>query len=130
MSKKLNNIGIKYVVNLCAEYNGPCKTYEKYNIKQLHLPTIDMTAPSVDTIEKAIQFMNEALKENQKIFVHCKVGMGRSATIVFCHLVVNENMTPEDAIKLLKEKRPEILTSLINYATVKQFLVSLKNNTT
>jgi predicted protein tyrosine phosphatase len=124
----LNKIGIKYVVNMCAEYNGPCKTYEKYNIKQLHLPTVDITAPSFQTIEKAIRFMNEALKNNQKIFVHCKVGMGRSATIVFCHLVANENMTPKNALKLLKEKRPEITTSLINYATVKQFLASLNNN--
>jgi len=41
----------------------------------------------------------------QKIFVHCKTGMGRSAAIVFfCHLVVNENMSTEDALKLLKEK--------------------------
>jgi protein-tyrosine phosphatase len=128
--ERLNNIGIKYVVNMCAEYNGPRKAYKKYNMEQLHLPTVDSTAPSLETIEKAMKFMKEACENNEEIFVHCKGGMGRSATIVFCHLVVNEKMSPENALKLLKEKRPEITTSLINYLPVKRFLASLKNNKT
>ncbi|CAF3883938.1 unnamed protein product [Rotaria sp. Silwood1] len=44
--ESLNNMGIKYVINMCAEYNGPRITYKKYNIKQLQLPTVDSTAPS------------------------------------------------------------------------------------
>jgi atypical dual specificity phosphatase len=124
--EKLNKIEIKYVVNMCAEYNGPRKTYEKYNMKQLHLPTVDCTAPSLKSIEKAIKFMNEAYTNKQNIFVHCKAGMGRSATVVLCHMVANEKMTPENALKLLKEKRPEITNTIIDYTPVKQFLASLK----
>lgn len=126
--KTLNDIGIRRVINMCAEYNGPCRTYKNYNIKQLHLPTIDGTAPSLKTIQKAINFMNEAGKNNEKVFVHCKVGMGRSATIVFCHLVANERISPKHALKLMKEKRPEITTSIVTYVPVKQFLILLKRN--
>jgi len=126
--EELNKIGIKYVVNMCAEYNGPCKTYIKYNIKQLHLPTVDCTSPSLNDIEKAIQFMNEAYRNKDKIFVHCKSGMGRSATIVLCHLVANENMSKEDAFKLLKQKRPEIVSAILHYRSLNIFLASLKNN--
>ena len=126
--EKLNEIEIKYVINMCAEYHGPRKTYEKYGITQLYLPTIDSTAPSLKTIEKAVQFMHEAYINKKKIFVHCKSGMARSATIVLCHLVANENMTLEDALKLIKEKRGEVTTAIIGYAPVKQFLASLKKN--
>lgn len=125
--KTLNDIGIKYVVNMCAEYNGPRRTYEKYHIKQLHLPTVDSTAPSLESIEKAIKFTTEAYKNNEKIFIHCKSGMARSASIVLCHLVANENMTPVNALKLIKEKRPEVTTRIIQFAPVRQFLASLKN---
>jgi atypical dual specificity phosphatase len=125
---QLNKIGIKYVVNMCAEYNGPLKTYTKYNIKQLYLPTVDMTSPSLKDIEKAIQFMNEAYTNKEKIFVHCKSGMGRSAAIVLCHLVANENMSIEDAFKLLKQKRPEITSAIIHYRSLNLFLASLKND--
>ena len=126
--EKLNEIGIQSVINMCAEYSGPRKTYDKYQIKQIYLPTVDGTAPSFQTIEKAVEFMKESMKNNEKIFVHCKAGMGRSATIVFCHLVANENLSPDEAIQLLKEKRPEIASSLVHYKPVKRFLASLKQN--
>jgi protein tyrosine phosphatase (PTP) superfamily phosphohydrolase (DUF442 family) len=124
--KTLNDLGIKYVVNMCAEYKGPRKTYEKYQITQLYLPTVDSTAPSVKTIEKAMKFMNDAYTNKQKIFVHCKSGMARSASIVLCHLVENEKMPPEDALKLLKDKRAEVSSSIITFSSVAYFLTSLK----
>jgi len=40
---------------MCAEYKGPIKTYEKYGIEQLYLATIDSTAPSLKSIEKAVK---------------------------------------------------------------------------
>ncbi|UJR07262.1 hypothetical protein I4U23_011550 [Adineta vaga] len=126
--EELNKISIKNVVNMCAEYRGPKKTYEKYGIKQLYLPTIDTVSPSRQTIVKAMKFMKEALEKNENIFVHCKAGMGRSATIVYCHLIANEHMKPEEALKLIKEKRPEVTTSLIHYDSVKYFLSSLNKN--
>lgn len=126
--KKLDEVGIKNVVNMCAEYFGPRKTYKKYQIKQLRLPTVDSTAPSLKTIEKAIAFMKEAYEKKEKIFVHCKSGMARSATVVLCHLIANENLSAEDALKLLKEKRPEVTTAIIEYIPVKQFLASLKDS--
>jgi atypical dual specificity phosphatase len=123
---QLNNIGIKYVVNMCAEYKGPLKTYSKYGIEQLYLPTIDSTAPSLKSIEKAIEFLHQAYIKKEKMFIHCKCGMARSATILFCHLVANEHFSPEDAIKLIKQKRPEVTTTITDYTNVQTFLFSLK----
>jgi protein tyrosine phosphatase (PTP) superfamily phosphohydrolase (DUF442 family) len=128
--EELNEIGIRYVVNMCAEYVGPRKTYKKYNIKQLHLPIVDSTSPPLKTIEEAIEFLNEACTKKEKIFVHCKSGMARSAVIVLCHLVANENMTPNDAIKLMKQKRPEVTDTIMDYTSVKMFFASLKNKKT
>ena len=122
--EQLNKLGIKNVVNMCAEYGGPKKTYEKYQIKQLHLSTIDSTAPSLKSIEKAIEFLKQSLLKKEICFVHCKTGMARSATVVFCHLIVNENYSPDDAMKLLKEKRPEVTTAIMDYISVKRFLAS------
>jgi atypical dual specificity phosphatase len=124
---QLNRIGIKYVVNMCAEYKGPIKTYQKYGIQELYLPTIDSTAPSLKSIEKAIEFLHQAYLKKEKMFIHCKCGMARSATILFCHLIANEHFSPENAIKLIKQKRPEVTTTLTDYTNVQIFLSSLKN---
>lgn len=126
--KQLHDKGIERVVNMCAEYGGPKKTYDQYHIKQLHLPTVDTALPSKKTIEKAMKFMKEAMDENKKVFVHCKAGMGRSATVVFCHLIVNENFTPEDALKRLKERRTEITSSIAGCPSVQRFLATQKDH--
>lgn len=126
--KQLHDLGIKYVINMCAEYSGPVKEYQKYEIEQLYLPTVDWTAPTFETIEKGVTFMRNATKNNGKVFVHCKAGISRSTIIIFCHLISNEHMSPKDALDLLKEKRPEITTSLIHYLPVKRFIASVKKN--
>ena len=125
----LKGIGIEYIVNMCAEYGGPRQTYEQFNMKQLHLPTVDSIPPSLRSIEQAVQFIREAQENNQKVFVHCKAGIGRSAAIVLCHLVANEKMSPEEAFKLMKQKRPEVSMTIIHFSTVKQYFLSLKKNT-
>jgi len=61
------------------------------------------------------------------MFIDCKCGMGRSGTILFCHLVANEDFSSEDAMKLIKQKRPEVTTTITDYINVQIFLFSLKN---
>jgi protein-tyrosine phosphatase len=61
------------------------------------------------------------MKNNEKIFVYCKVATGRNAMVVFCHFIINKNMTSNDALNLLKEKRQEIKKSLLHFAIVQQF---------
>jgi atypical dual specificity phosphatase len=124
-ARVLHDIGIKGVVNLCREYGGPRQTYEKYGIQQLHIPTVDSTSPSLENVEKAMKFIDHINKTSGAVFVHCKAGMGRSATVVFCHLIVNEHMKAQDAIELMKRLRPEISTDVVKYASVRSLMNSL-----
>jgi len=151
----LKAIGVCAVINLCIESEGPKNDYEKHGILQLHLPTIDMFPPSVDDIERAMNFIdqivssqNRILKERKeensakiinppnppnppippippipRVLVHCKFGMGRSATIVLCYMITRKGMTLTEATKRLKELRPEVQISVIaKYRTVLEFL--------
>ena len=42
------------------------------------------------------------------MYVHCKAGRGRSTTLVLCYLVSYGGYTPEDALEMVKGKRPQI----------------------
>eukprot|EP00823_Brevimastigomonas_motovehiculus_P009373 TRINITY_DN9036_c0_g1_i1.p1 TRINITY_DN9036_c0_g1~~TRINITY_DN9036_c0_g1_i1.p1 ORF type:complete len:336 (+),score=41.93 TRINITY_DN9036_c0_g1_i1:21-1028(+) len=124
----LSQAGVKGVINMCFEYNGPIKQYTKYGIEQLHLPTFDINAPSRLSIEKALQFIREHLKQDHSVFIHCKAGMGRSATIAFCHLVCNEGMTEDEAFTHLKSIRPEVAHSVTLYSTTLQVIESYRRD--
>ena len=45
---------------------------------------------------------------NQNILVHCYMGSSRSASIILAYLIKYYHLTLEDALKLLKEKRPVV----------------------
>jgi len=88
------------VVNLCDEYMGPVGSYRSFNVEQLRIPTIDYNPPTKADIKKAIAFIREHKKRGGSVYVHCKAGRGRSATVVAGYLMQEHNMTLEEAQKL------------------------------
>jgi len=79
---------VRGVINLCEEYGGPMKAYNRLGIEQLHLPTIDHTEPSFEDIRRAVEFIADyEANAKGRVYVHCKAGHGRSAAIVYAWLL-------------------------------------------
>ena len=100
--------GVRAVVNMCEEYAGPEEVYERAGIVQLRLPTIDFTAPSLEHLKRGVAFIEQYVSAGQGVYVHCKAGRGRSATMMLCWLVATKDMTPEEAYAFLLKKRPHV----------------------
>ncbi|HYG73556.1 MAG TPA: dual specificity protein phosphatase family protein [Planctomycetota bacterium] len=122
---ELKRIGITGVINTCCEYRGPVNAYESAGIQELYLPTIDFTPPSSVDIASGVEFIKQQVARGGKVYVHCKAGRGRSATIVMCYLIACGH-TPESAQKLLLEKRPHVLRSLRTRKVVLDYYESHK----
>ncbi|MGI9515812.1 MAG: phosphatidylglycerophosphatase and protein-tyrosine phosphatase 1 family protein [Pirellulaceae bacterium] len=124
---KLAEAGVTCVVNTCAEYEGPQEAYEKYGIKQLHVPTVDFTHPSLENVQKAVDFIEQETAGGGTAYVHCKAGRARSATVALCWLIRNLGLSPVEAQKLLLEKRPHINPRVYGRPVVKEFLKTHSN---
>lgn len=83
----LSKLGVKGVVNMCYEYNGPKGYYSQVGIQQLHLPTVDHTEPTVECLKDAVEFIKEHKKRGEKVYVHCKAGHGRAASVALSWLI-------------------------------------------
>ena len=83
----LKKLGVKGVVNMCYEYNGPTKDYARLGIKQLHLPTVDHTEPAVETLIDAVAFIQQHKERGERVYVHCKAGHGRAASVALSWLL-------------------------------------------
>jgi atypical dual specificity phosphatase len=117
----LHKAGVRAVVNTCEEYAGPVKLYDELGIEHLRIPTIDFTHPLIDDVESAVAFMNRHADKGNTIYVHCKAGRARSATVALCWLMQRHNMTAEAAQALLLSKRSHINPRLTARPVVKQF---------
>ena len=85
-----------------------------------HLPTVDDEAPSYDHVQSGIQFIDEAVKDGGKVYVHCASGVGRSPTLVAAYLV-STGMSLDEALLVMVEARPVIHPSDEQMKFLRQF---------
>lgn len=52
--------------------------------------------------------MQSHISEKRVVYVHCKSGIGRSASVVAAYFMKHRQMSAEDAVALVRRRRPEI----------------------
>lgn len=107
-AQRLHQLGVRAVVNTCAEYAGPEIEYQRLGIRQLRIPTTDFTHPKLDDVQRAVAFVQQHVQRGDKVYVHCKAGRARSATVALCWLVKHRQMTPLQAQQRLLQARPHV----------------------
>jgi len=123
--KGLYQVGVRAVVNTCEEYCGPTLQYQELGIEQLHIPTTDFTHPRLRDIELAVEFVQSHVEKGNTVYIHCKAGRARSATVALCWMVKYRGMSIAEAQASLLNSRPHINPKIAERAVVKQFAQSL-----
>lgn len=118
--------GVRAVVNTCEEYGGPTLEYERLGIEQLHIPTTDFTHPRLRDIELAVEFVQSHVLKGDTVYIHCKAGRARSATVALCWLVKYRGLTVEQAQATLINSRPHINPRISQRPVVRQFAKALE----
>ena len=115
------------VVNTCEEYGGPVGAYSEAGIEQFRMPTIDFTHPHIDDVENAVQFIRKHADAGGTVYVHCKAGRARSATVALCWLVEARGMTTEQAQSELLKHRSHVHSTLPDRPVVQEFAARRKS---
>ena len=127
--QQMHAAGVRGVVNMCAEYNGPTAAYRTLGITQLHLPTVDHFEPSVESMQQAVAFIKEHQARGERVYVHCKAGHGRAAAITLCWMLdESRGVTAKEANALLHSKR-KIRQTLWKQQNVQAFKAQLDART-
>ena len=94
--------GISAIVNLCGEYWDLHEIETKEGFQVFYLPIHDECAPDMEKLEKALSWMDEAIRGNKKVLVHCRFGIGRTGTVLMAYLI-RHGMDIKAAEKMLKK---------------------------
>ena len=87
-------------------------------INYLHVPTPDLTAPDMDEIDSAVDFVHEQIGLGRPVMVHCAAGMGRAGTILACYHVKYLGYSGPDAIERIRSMRPGSIQSASQEAAI------------
>lgn len=117
----MHQAGVRAVVNTCEEYAGPMDAYDQYNIVQLRIPTTDFTHPLLKDVVQAVEFVQEHASAGDGVYIHCKAGRARSATVALCWLMKYQGMTAAEGQAKLLESRAHVNPRLTQRPVVKEF---------
>ncbi len=120
MLRKLRRLGVTGVINCCDEYCGDAAALSELGLEQLHLPTLDYHSPGAEHVRQALAFIDRHARTGGRVYIHCKAGRGRSATLALCYLIARRGLTPEQAYAELKRIRPHIDRGLARRKVVRE----------
>ena len=118
--EELTKIGIKAIVCLLPkEKQIP---HDENQFVVLNINTEDFITCSLnDWAEKTSNFIEENIKNNKPVYVHCAQGISRSTSCVLHYLMSKKGMNLKDSFDLIRSKRnvasPTVgfFNDLINY---------------
>jgi hypothetical protein len=87
--EQLNHIqhqGIHAIINLCGEYCDLHDIERDHGFDVYYLPIADECAPDCQALEQAMEWMDGILKEGKRLLIHCRLGMGRTGTLLYAYL--------------------------------------------
>lgn len=100
--------GIKSIVTMTENALPPQWVDD---IGYLHVPTPDFTAPDMEKIDLAVEFIHQNITDNQAVMVHCAAGLGRAGTILACYFVKYKKFSAKEAITKIRKERPGSIQS-------------------
>ncbi|XP_030369771.1 phosphatidylglycerophosphatase and protein-tyrosine phosphatase 1 isoform X2 [Scaptodrosophila lebanonensis] len=121
---------MKAVVSMNEDYelsafSNDAPKWKNIGVEFLQLATTDIfESPNQEKLFRGVEFINRFLPLTKRIkglsttqdpenigtvYVHCKAGRTRSATLVGCYLMLKNGWTPDQAVDHMRHCRPHIL---------------------
>jgi len=93
-----------------ALFSHQSQGWEQLGVQFLQLSTTDIfQAPSQEKLNRGVEFIQSVAPSGKSVYVHCKAGRTRSATLVGCYLMALHRWSPEEAVEHMQQCRPHIL---------------------
>ncbi|KAJ7324415.1 hypothetical protein JRQ81_017435, partial [Phrynocephalus forsythii] len=106
----LQTLGITHILNAADgpyNINTGARYYRDLPVEYYGVQAFDDNAFDISVFfHDAANFIHKALNnEGGKVFVHCAMGLSRSATLVLAYLMIHENLTLVEALKSVDSHR-------------------------
>ena len=105
--------GVTRVFNLVqdVEYDPGAReacvaSLAEHGIEERRVELVDYGSLSADQIEDAAQTVLGWLEQGERVYVHCRAGWQRSATVVAAIVALREGVTPWQALDILRRRKP------------------------
>lgn len=79
--------GIDCILNLCDEFCDLHWIEADQGFEVYYFPIPDEHAPDLEGLEKALEWLDEAIYLGKRVLIHCRHGIGRTGTVLNAYLL-------------------------------------------
>ena len=102
----MNEHGINAILDVTAEFDGLDWTAYQNEFHYLNIPVLDHTSPTTEQLNTAINWIEQHIKDGNKVVVHCALGRGRSVLVVAAYLLARDTtLSIVDAMNKIQSVR-------------------------
>lgn len=100
------NLGVQLVVDLTSgigyDYKDNESEWESRLVRYMNVPIVDMCAPDEAAVNELKETVFPTMNMGFITYLHCRGGKGRAPTIAILYLMVEENMSFDEASNLVR----------------------------
>ena len=122
LGNELSSLDTKFLedneIELVINCSKDLKFNQEYDCEKVRIPIDDNKFFKNNDIFKylnIIEKIDEFVKNRKKILIHCRIGSQRSATILLYYLINKKNLTYNEGISIIKQKRPICFYPINNF---------------
>ena len=80
---------------------------EREDVERIEIAMYDSLDQAFEQVDSLARLVNKYRDDGKSVLVHCQAGLNRSSLVATRALMLDLNMSADDAIKLVREKRSE-----------------------
>ncbi|WP_218353028.1 diacylglycerol kinase family protein [Alteromonas lipotrueiana] len=104
--EQMKQDGVTAILDVTAEFDGLDWTAYKLDLAYLNIPVLDHTSPTEDQLHTAINWIDQQIRGNRKVVVHCALGRGRSVLTMAAYLLARDDtLSVIDALNKIQSIR-------------------------
>lgn len=104
----LVNAGIGSILSLTEE-PLPAEWLQSLKVRSGHVAMKDHQAPTLDSLSRSVDFINEQIGEGRPVLVHCLAGEGRTGCALSAYIIRTRKLSAEEAMRMLRKLKPEFV---------------------
>jgi atypical dual specificity phosphatase len=121
----LKRVGVTVLVSL-TRTSVDSSVLRQHGLAHISSPITDMEAPTIEQAKALCVRIAELIQQGEVIAVHCRAGLGRTGTVLACHLIW-DGKSALDALEAVRRVEPKWVQSETQVAFLDEFAHAVAN---